>query len=1134
MGKIKETRQLYKTTLKEISSSPSNWRTFLDSSAWNFKYDFDDQVLIFAQRPDARACATMDEWNRKLKRWVNNRAEAIYVYDKNPNSEYPFKLVFDLSDTHNYNNTEYKLWNIKQEYEKDIIEDLEANFGDMDLKEDLSKAIISASYNMVVDDIEDYLTDIIKNKSNTMLNDISDDEIKDILIGITWASVSYMLMIRCGINARENISENEFEFLKYFNSPELFTILGASVSDIAESGLREIAKTVSTLQKKENLKNRTFAKNENEIYSNDNNINEGGVENVRENRVHETGRLLDTKSNNEKGENSSREIFDDEVQLPIEPQESRTNNIGNEQRIKQSFTGDTRPSEQESGNASGRDVEEGEYNRRIESSRSNEMGWLDEQYQDDSRGDSSNRTDLSIEESQFRRTLTEEEMRSKLDFLQDEYVSDILNNIDNLKVTKKDIREFYQNNLIENDRVEFIKKAFGDAYTEIVVNDTRLGYKAYENVLHLWKDGYLNRTAEVYYKWNYIAEYIEGLIMVNEFHDMHKPVKSYDEQMQLLQVEAMNAPTFSFTQEIIDYELTRGSNIQESKMRIYNQFINSLSSEENIKFLKNEYGWGGGSTIHIGTRIGYQYDGKGITLTRGKRENEETTIITWNVAEKRIKELIKLDKYLNSKEKEEYSNWLKQKEIDRELQGSKKKLLEESKKQKEDAEQQLAERLYKFVKDFDFYNYVDNTEMYRSEEDNINIIKADINDTNNVKDYIKELKEIIDDSRLSNEDLKEVQELVYILEQRVPKYKYHLGDTIYIGSDEYEFAGINNGIVKLYDVKFPLFNKEMPFEEFERKVQENYANEHLIVKDKQIQHIETAKQNNEEKYQDDVVEQEQEKHEETKQIENNIEKLDIEIKKQVKPKRTKIQDYVLHPEIPINERNNFKINNENLGVGTPREKFAKNVAAIQVLKKCENENRYATLEEQEILSNYVGWGGLQQAFDEKDSSWTNEYRILKELLTEDEYKSARESTLTAFYTPPVVINSIYEVLQNMGLKEANVLEPACGTGNFWGLLPKELSNCKIYGVEKDSISGRIAQQLYQKSTIAISGYEKVDMPDSFFDVAIGNVPFGDISINDRKYNKNHFLIHDYFFAKTIDKVRPRRNCCFCYIKRNNG
>ena len=503
-------------------------------------------------------------------------------------------------------------------------------------------------------------------------------------------------------------------------------------------------------------------------------------------------------------------------------------------------------------------------------------------------------------------------------------------------------------------------------------------------------------------------------------------------------------------------------------------------------------------------------------------------------AEKRIKELIKLDKYLNSKEKEEYSNWLKQKEIDRELQESKKKLLEESKKQKEDAEQQLAERLYKFVKDFDFYNYVDNTEMYRSEEDNINIIKADINDTNNVKDYIKELKEIIDDSRLSNEDLKEVQELVYILEQRVPKYKYHLGDTIYIGSDEYEFAGINNGIVKLYDVKFPLFNKEMPFEEFERKVQENYANEHLIVKDKQIQHIETAKQNNEEKYQDDVVEQEQEKHEETKQIENNIEKLDIKIKKQVKPKRTKIQDYVLHPEIPINERNNFKINNENLGVGTPREKFAKNVAAIQVLKKCENENRYATLEEQEILSNYVGWGGLQQAFDEKDSSWTNEYRILKELLTEDEYKSARESTLTAFYTPPVVINSIYEVLQNMGLKEANVLEPACGTGNFLGLLPKELLNCKIYGVEKDSISGRIAQQLYQKSTIAISGYEKVDMPDSFFDVAIGNVPFGDISINDRKYNKNHFLIHDYFFAKTIDKVRPRRNCCFCYIKRNNG
>ena len=234
----------------------------------------------------------------------------------------------------------------------------------------------------------------------------------------------------------------------------------------------------------------------------------------------------------------------------------------------------------------------------------------------------------------------------------------------------------------------------------------------------------------------------------------------------------------------------------------------------------------------------------------------------------------------------------------------------------------------------------------------------------------------------------------------------------------------------------------------------------------------------------------------------------------------KIQDFILHPEVSINDRYNYKITDNNLGVGTPKEKFERNIEAIKVLKKCDKENRYATPEEQKIMSQYVGWGGLQQAFKKDDNSWSQEYQTLKELLTDEEYENARASVLTAFYTPPIVIKSMYEILQKMGLKEANILEPSCGIGNFFGMLPTELEQCKMYGVELDSISGRIAQQLYQKSTIAVNGYEKVDLPDSFFDVAIGNVPFGDFKVNDRKYDKNKFLIHDYFFGKTIDKVRP--------------
>lgn len=251
-------------------------------------------------------------------------------------------------------------------------------------------------------------------------------------------------------------------------------------------------------------------------------------------------------------------------------------------------------------------------------------------------------------------------------------------------------------------------------------------------------------------------------------------------------------------------------------------------------------------------------------------------------------------------------------------------------------------------------------------------------------------------------------------------------------------------------------------------------------------------------------------------------------------KNNNIEYFDLHPEIPPEERNNFKITDDNLGVGTLKEKYKNNIEAIKVLKLCEEQNRYATLEEQEILSGYVGWGGLKSAFEEQNENWANEYIELKGILTEDEYKNARASSVTAYYTPPVVIRNIYKALQNMGLKQANILEPACGIGNFFGMLPEELNNCQMYGVELDSISGRIAQQLYQKSTIAVQAYEKTNIPDNFFDVALGNVPFDDFKPNDRRYNKNKFVLHDYFFAKTLDKVRPRWNYCFCNEQGNNG
>ena len=342
-------------------------------------------------------------------------------------------------------------------------------------------------------------------------------------------------------------------------------------------------------------------------------------------------------------------------------------------------------------------------------------------------------------------------------------------------------------------------------------------------------------------------------------------------------------------------------------------------------------------------------------------------------------------------------------------------------------------------------------------------------------------------------------------------YQYHLGDKVYIGADEYEILSIGDFNVVLYDYQYPLFNREMSKEEFDRKVKENPANDHLKVK---ISDIENK--------QEEVNEIEETKEQEIS-VPTEIDEVEVEeniVPEFEKKKSNKIRSFDIHPEIPSSDRSQFRILNDSLGEGTPREKFNRNVEAIKVLKKCEEENRFATPEEQEILSQYVGWGGLPQAFDEMDSSWSNEYHILKNLLDETEYSQARESTLTAFYTPPVVIRSMYKALENMGLKTGNILEPSCGTGNFIGMISDSLKDCKLYGVELDSISGRIARQLYQKSTVAVQGYEDTNLPNSFFDVAVGNVPFGDFKVLDKKYDKNKFLIHDYFFAKTLDKVRP--------------
>ncbi|MFR6738090.1 MAG: helicase, partial [Blautia wexlerae] len=590
--------------------------------------------------------------------------------------------------------------------------------------------------------------------------------------------------------------------------------------------------------------------------------------------------------------------------------------------------------------------------------------------------------------------------------------------------------------------------------------------KTFENVLHLWEGKYDSRTAQSFYDWAVIARHFEAMRLLGELSDSIKPLPSMDGQMTFIldgQAEEKKPSAFTFSQEIIDAVLTNGSGFSEGKMRIYEQFEKSLSAKENADFLKNEYGWGGSYPVIIGAGIDESHDGKGITITKGIGKENPHITLSWSQVEKRIGELIRMDRYLNPKEKEHYPQWL-------ESQEERRAKIEETKRNRE--------------------------------------ILSNAPPEQEVEPTEKEPEEA--------EQPQDVQ------------YEYHLGDKVYIGASEYEILSVDDERVMLYDYDMPLFNKEFSRTEFDRKVRENPMNEHLIVKE------EPAEERNEteevqtnmgsmpiEDYREIVASQSgfdsyDEMHRQGYRIGNGYDKEPEPVVPAWEQKK-KVKGFDLHPDVPMADRHTFNLRENEVETVGKKERFRRNIMAIQLLKKCQEENRFATPEEQIVLSKYVGWGGLSEAFDENNSAWATEYLELSSVLTPEEYASARESTLTAFYTPPEVITAIYKAMEQMGFKEGNLLEPSCGIGNFIGMLPDSMQDSKIYGVELDTISAGIAQQLYQKTTIAAQGFEETNLPDSFFDGVVGNVPFGDFKVSDKRYDKHKFLIHDYFFAKSLDK-----------------
>ena len=904
--------ELYNRTCKTVVSNPQNWQAFLASACRNYKLRYDEQLLVYAQRPDATAVLEIEQWNKIFGRWVNRGARGIAVFADENRSRQRLTHYFDISDTHEsrYSRT-VPIWDMRQEYEADVIETLESTFGEIENKSSLAEAIMGAARNAAEDNIPDYLQDLYYATEGSSFEEVEEDIVAFIYKNVVTNSVAYMMMSRLGVDTDGYFELDDFRDVTNFNTQETLNALGFATSDIAEMGLTEISKTITAL----NRQNRIIVGQDRNEYNKVENNDERSLDDERTD-LHDGGRLQPSEPETSTAAGSDAgQVRSDEERVSEGTSQSPLLQSPDEGRTDTALGGSGTESQQDGGNNPEPDGTERGSDRTDESGGYDEMGSSDELSSQFGTGNRESGSDIRLE--YYDRT---HEDKSLPFFGRDEVINEILRTTPHLSASLEEIKDYYERNPDNKDRTEYIKSIFNNDYTELTLEDGRtVGYKTFENVLHLWEGKYDSRTAQSYYDWAVIARHFEAMRLLGELSDSIKPLPSMDGQMTFIldgRAEEKKTSAFTFSQEIIDAVLANGSGFSEGKMRIYEQFEKSLSAKENADFLKNEYGWGGSYPVIIGAGIDESHDGKGITITKGIGKEKPHITLSWSQVEKRIGELIRMDRYLNPKEKEHYPQWL-------ESQEERRAKIEETKRNRE--------------------------------------ILSNAPPEQEVEPTEKEPEEA--------EQLQDVQ------------YEYHLGDKVYIGASEYEILSVDDERVMLYDYDMPLFNKEFSRTEFDRKVRENPMNEHLIVKE------EPAEERNEKEPEPVVPAWEQKK---------------------------KVKGFDLHPDVPMADRHTFNLRENEVETVGKKERFRRNIMAIQLLKKCQEENRFATPEEQIILSKYVGWGGLSEAFDENNSAWATEYLELSSVLTPEEYASARESTLTAFYTPPEVITAIYKAMEQMG------------------------------------------------------------------------------------------------------------------------
>ena len=1261
-NKYEYTHELWSNQIESISKSPNEWMSFLKTSAWMYKFSFDDQLLIYAQRPDAKACASYETWNDKLHRWIKRGSKGIALLNENGTLRY----VFDISDTRSPENKPLHLWSVDMANEEEFIEMIVDKYGPFDSTLDYGQAVILMSKTIVEDNYQDYFSSLKIFNQESILSELEDHEIEGKFKDLLTNSMAYKILHRSGVDPDNYFTEDDFYAIRDFDTLDTISQLGIASRDLCEIGMTDIS------LKSREIMIRTFEENK-KTRQNKSEEQERSVSNENNSIQSSWGFPI---SGSETGTTSVQQSLRKvEIQLPQDKPSRSSVSLEGKERTQQSLERDRHTSSKENGYPDGAIIKEP--TRSQQGNTSDGMGTTHEQSQTTSRGNDPQRTDLQLDlgfggeentlppfdlsdlptllredvslqhtkeeiqqffnehandderamflESCYDDTLVQtfrkperydfsyigykkknhglevwsgnyldQKSLSYLTFfeLQNEvskliesgeyliptynkmspiqkafYNKTMNRNIDyylfayhpQFLKSSSEIISYLKSETDKDKRAEFIKDFYPEEVIEIMVDGITLGFKKEDDHLHIYMGQYDDQAASSDYSWSVVDREIEGMILSRYFDPSVQIPSSLEQQNAVYENEEQLNNGIFFSQEEIDRILTRGSGFDQGKMRIYQQMLRHESNDKNAEFLKHEYGIGG-SHPAFGL-IDMNYDAKGIELSRSRQigETEISVTLNWKKVAKRINELVQLDRYLSPKEKEYYPTFL-QEQMNRELEYERQQLadtnnmdsvketaIEEKIETIKEYRWKVGDTVYKGVDEYtiledgqdiaiqnkNFPLFID----YMSRQEFISLLKENpLNDSLLVeieasKDNIQETLLSEDKQNLLYERFKEIAPglingtspyLSYKTESDRDHYfviafdqetniidMYHVyeieGREVMDPHMQFEFDIENNGIVPFY------FNNPIVGLEYDLRNDTDPEIETELY-DYAIQWLGNIKQKG---Y---YLESEQIYKDETKigvyfydyDKDHNV----------IYTNNPSVSQEQKDEASPPQEKINYQIVDDHLGAGTPKERYRNNIAAIKLLFSLEEEGRLATKEEQDVLAKYVGWGGLSEVFDETKSNWSNEYHELKSLLSEEEYSAARESTLTAFYTPPVVIESIYSIIERFGFHHGNILEPACGTGNFLGKLPASMESSKLYGIELDTITGRIAKQLYQKANIAVEGYEKTSLPDSFFDVAIGNVPFGQFKVSDKRYDRLNFNIHDYFFAKTIDKIRP--------------